>query len=146
MNDAHSEISARVVEAARRWIGTPYRHQSSAMGLGADCLGLVRGVWRDLYGVEPEQPPPYQRHAATFERTALLDATRRYFSSCDGQPQPGRLLLFQIRHDQPVRHCAICTEPGAMVHAIERRGVREEAMSKFWMNRLHSVFQFPFEI
>jgi len=40
----------RAVEFARAWIGTPYVHQGSAPGAGADCLGLVRGVWRGLYG------------------------------------------------------------------------------------------------
>ena len=45
-------------EAARKealgiaysWIGTPYRHQASRKGVGCDCLGLVLGVWRELYG------------------------------------------------------------------------------------------------
>ena len=44
---------------ARRWIGTPYRHQASMIGSGADCLGLVRGVWRNLIGDEPERIPAY---------------------------------------------------------------------------------------
>ena len=48
---------AALVEA-RRWLGTPYRHQASRMGVGCDCLGLVRGVWRSLYGAEPEATPP----------------------------------------------------------------------------------------
>ena len=38
----------RVLEAATGWIGTPYRHQASQKGVGCDCLGLVRGVWREL--------------------------------------------------------------------------------------------------
>ena len=46
---------------ARRWIGTPYRHQGSCRGAGCDCLGLVRGVWRAIHGTEPEAPPPYNR-------------------------------------------------------------------------------------
>ncbi len=49
-----------IVAAARGWIGTPYRHQGQVKGVGCDCLGLVRGVWRDLYGAEPEAPPPYR--------------------------------------------------------------------------------------
>src|SRR3989338_4143365 len=49
-----------IVAAARSWIGTPYRHQASLKGAGCDCLGLVRGVWRELYGDEPEAPPPYR--------------------------------------------------------------------------------------
>ena len=49
----------RVLDEARRWIGTPYRHQGTRLGVGCDCLGLVRGVWRALYGAEPETPGPY---------------------------------------------------------------------------------------
>lgn len=48
-----------VVIAARRWIGTPYVHQAALRGAGADCLGLVRGVWREVLGEEPEPVPPY---------------------------------------------------------------------------------------
>ena len=44
---------------ARTWLGTPYQHQASLKGAGCDCLGLVRGVWRTLYGDEPEATPPY---------------------------------------------------------------------------------------
>ena len=48
-----------IVAEARRWIGTPYCHQASTLGAGADCLGLVRGVWRGLIGDEPEVVPAY---------------------------------------------------------------------------------------
>ena len=52
---------ARVIAIARDWIGTPYRHQASTRGAGCDCLGLARGVWRALHGVEPFGLPPYTR-------------------------------------------------------------------------------------
>lgn len=39
-----STTGERAVLVARTWIGTPYVHQGSAQGAGADCLGLVRGV------------------------------------------------------------------------------------------------------
>jgi len=51
-----------IVEAARAWLGTPYHHQASLRGVGCDCLGLVRGVWRDVLGEEPEALPPYSPH------------------------------------------------------------------------------------
>ena len=47
----------RIIAEARAWIGTPYRHQASLQGVGCDCLGLVRGVWRALHGAEPEATP-----------------------------------------------------------------------------------------
>ncbi|MFZ2468534.1 MAG: peptidase, partial [Parvibaculum sedimenti] len=55
MAEAGTELTrAAVVAAARAWIGTPYRHQASCKGAGADCLGLVRGLWREFHGAEPE--------------------------------------------------------------------------------------------
>ncbi len=48
-----------IVAAARCWLGTPYVHQASAKGVGSDCLGLLRGVWREVMGQEPEQVPVY---------------------------------------------------------------------------------------
>jgi NlpC/P60 family putative phage cell wall peptidase len=50
-----------IVKAARSWLGTPYHHQASLKGAGADCLGLIRGIWRELYGPEPEAMPAYTR-------------------------------------------------------------------------------------
>ena len=50
---------ADIVAAARGWIGTPYVHQASCKGAGADCLGLVRGVWREILGDEPLKLPAY---------------------------------------------------------------------------------------
>ena len=28
----------------REWLGTPWRHQASAKGVGADCIGFIAGV------------------------------------------------------------------------------------------------------
>jgi len=52
-------IGDKVVASARTWIGTPYQHQMSCKGAGSDCLGLVRGVWRDVVGAEPVPIPAY---------------------------------------------------------------------------------------
>lgn len=52
-------IRADALAEARKWIGTPYHHQASRAGVGCDCLGLVSGVWRALYGDEPQTLPPY---------------------------------------------------------------------------------------
>jgi len=54
-----SLLRSAIVDEARKWIGTPYRHQASVVEVGADCLGVVRGVWRGLMGTEPEKPPAY---------------------------------------------------------------------------------------
>ncbi|MDA3887796.1 MAG: peptidase, partial [Allgaiera sp.] len=43
----------RVVAIARFWLGTPYHDQASLRDVGCDCLGLARGVWREVVGPEP---------------------------------------------------------------------------------------------
>jgi NlpC/P60 family putative phage cell wall peptidase len=48
-----------VVSLARGWIGTPYVHQASLKGVGCDCLGLLRGLWREIHSDEAEDIPPY---------------------------------------------------------------------------------------
>ena len=69
-----AERRAAIVAAAHGWLGTPYRHQASVRGAGADCLGLVRGVWREVIGPEPEAPPPYSSDWAEPSREERLMA------------------------------------------------------------------------
>lgn len=63
VNPGYSSMVTReaIIAAARSWLGTPYHHQASLKGVGSDCLGLIRGIWRELYGPEPEAMPPYTR-------------------------------------------------------------------------------------
>ena len=49
----------RILSIARDWIDTPYQHQASVKGAGCDCLGLIRGIWREIYGDEPINVPAY---------------------------------------------------------------------------------------
>ena len=69
-----------IVAAARGWIGTPYLHQASVKGAGCDCLGLLRGVWRELAGEEPEAAPPYSQDwaEATGEETLYMALARHF--------------------------------------------------------------------
>lgn len=133
-----------IVGATKAWLGTPYRHQASCLGAGCDCLGLIRGVWRSLYGQEPYQVPPYTadiRHAE--EAETLQHAANRWLVAEDRTPQPGDVLLFRLNARLPARHCAILTALDSFVHAQERLGVVEAPLSHPWRQRLAAVFSFP---
>ena len=70
---------AEIVEKARIWLNTPYLHQASRRGAGCDCLGLLRGVWRDHLGAEPESIPAYTEDwSEAAGREDLLTAARRW--------------------------------------------------------------------
>lgn len=138
-------IRATVIAAARTWIGTPYRHQASLKGLGCDCLGLVRGVWRDVYRAEPEMPPAYSRDwAEALGEETLRDAAARHMVPvAKDNAAPGDLLLFAVNDQAPAKHCAILTAPGRMIHAWEAHPVAEVSLSGWWLRRLKFVFAFP---
>ncbi len=142
---------ARVVAAARDWIGTPYRHQASLRGVGCDCLGLVRGVWRDLYGAEAETPPPYEAGWAmpSHEAEPLLAAAGRHLApwSGEGPPHetlpPGAVVSFRWRAHCAARHLAIVSAGARMIHAQDGAGVAEVPLSPWWLRRIASIHLFP---
>ena len=134
-----------IAAAARSWIGTPYIHQASVKGAGCDCLGLVRGVWRELLGAEPEATPAYTPDwAEQGAGETLLAAARRHLTAADTRCwQPGDVLLFRWRPDMPVKHCAIATDPGVMIHAYQGHAVQEIDIPRTWARRIVFAFSFP---
>jgi NlpC/P60 family putative phage cell wall peptidase len=133
---------------ARGWIGTPYVHQSTAKGAGTDCLGLLRGVWRAIYGREPEVAPPYTAdwsEAARDER--LWAAAERHLSpKALNDEGPGDVLLFRMRTGSVAKHLGIAGDVGAkpsFVHAYSGHGVLESPLSAPWRRRLVARFEFP---
>ncbi|MEX6632146.1 NlpC/P60 family protein [Hyphococcus lacteus] len=135
-----------IIDAARDWIDTPYRHQASARGAGCDCLGLVRGVWRSLYGDEPEHPPAYtpdwnERHQG--EEPLLGAARRNLIERIDGRFEPGDVLVFRVTTDGPAKHCGIVSAPEQFIHAYAGRKVVESWMNRWWQMRIAGVFIFP---
>ena len=136
----------QIVTASRAWIGTPYRHQASKRGGGTDCLGLLRGVWRDVIGPEPEVPPAYSADwGETGRDEILLEAGVRHLRRVFGPPQPGDVLLFRMRRNGIAKHLGILSGPDHFVHAYTGHGVVESPLSEPWRRRLAAVFEFPFE-
>ena len=134
-----------IVAAARQWLGTPYAHQASLKGIGCDCLGLVRGVWRDLYGGEPQAVPAYSPDwAEAGLRETLAEAGARYLAQLDcAQFDAGDVLLFRWRPHLPAKHAAIATSKTRMIHAQSGAAVAEVAITDWWRRRLAYAFKFP---
>lgn len=139
----------QIVQAARAWLGTPYRHQASVKGEGADCLGLVRGVWRERLGAEPEPVPPYcPDWAEVGTAETLLDAAGRWMVQVPlSAMRPGDVLLFRMSAGCAVKHCGILSEVGGaearLIHAYWGRAVVESWMGPWWRKRLVAAFRFP---
>ncbi len=141
MSDGMGEA---VVRAAMRWLGTPYRHQGSAIGIGCDCLGLVRGVWRELYGAEPELPGPYTPDwDCAGEGDRLIEAARRHCVEREGRAEPGDLIVFRWRSHLPARHAGILVTADSFIHAYEGHAVTVSPLVPQWRRRVAGSFAFP---
>jgi len=140
-----SAAAERIVAAAQSWLGTPYRHQGARKGVGCDCLGLVRGVWREVYGTETEAPGPYAADwAETGEGDPLMAAARRHCREKAQRPvAAGDLLLFRIRPRLPARHCGIAVTPERFLHAYQGHAVVSSPLDPHWRRRLCGTFSFP---
>ena len=136
---------ATIVQAARTWIGTPYVHQASLRSVGCDCLGLVRGVWREVIGDEPEVAPPYSPDwAEALGAETLLAAAHRHFIPVNAAAFcAGDILLFRFREHLPAKHLGIATSSTHMVHAHSGARVTETNIGAHWRRHIVAAFSFP---
>ncbi len=136
-----------VVMAARGWIGTPYLHQASVRGAGADCLGLLRGVWREVVGEEPEPVPAYSPDWSEAAGREDLHAAALRWLLPDARFEAGTVLLFRMREGAVAKHLGILTkvqdEAAWFVHAYSGHGVVESPLSAPWRRRVAGMFRFP---
>jgi len=136
----------KLVLESKKWLGTPYCHQASVCKVGADCLGLVRGVWRSVYGFEPEQIPSYTEDWSEVEgEERLYSAALRHLVplSDNSMMMPGDILLFRMRRESVAKHLGILVNNARFIHSYSRRGVVSSSLEGYWMSKLWQVFRFP---
>ena len=139
---------SRAVEIARGWIGTPYLHQCSMRGAGCDCLGLLRGIWREMLGPEPEAVPAYSRDWSEPEGEERLwaAALRHLLAKPLDREAPGDILLFRMREGAVAKHLGLQAGTGqeaSFIHAYSGHGVVESALTPPWERRIVARFAFP---
>ncbi|WP_342642868.1 NlpC/P60 family protein [Rhodoligotrophos ferricapiens] len=144
MGAAISPASEAVVAAARHWLGTPYRHRASLRGVGCDCIGLVRGVWRDLGGDVPQRLPLYAPDwaEATGDELLLRGLAAHFCSASLDCLTPGMIVAFRWREGCVAKHAAILAGPDRMIHVHQGIAVSEVSLNPWWLRRLAAAFLF----
>jgi NlpC/P60 family putative phage cell wall peptidase len=138
-----------IVARARDWIGTPYRHQASCRGAGTDCLGLLRGVWREVLGAEPEAVPGYTPDWAEPGRSEelLAAAGRHLVAVARGEARVGDVVVLRMREGGVAKHVGFLARSPlghlTLIHAYSGHGVVESALTPAWARRIAGVFRFP---
>ena len=136
-----------VVNEARSWLDTPYHDQASLKGVGCDCLGLVVGVWKALYGSAlPQKIPAYSRFWGEVKGDELLlRAVKNYLVErpLEAFEEPGNVVCFRMVPGADCKHLGITGYSECFIHAYEGLGVTTQRMTPFWKRRIVAVGSFP---
>jgi putative phage cell wall peptidase, NlpC/P60 family len=143
------EAAEAALREARRWIGTPFLHRASRRGAGCDCLGLIRGVWRAVYGREPAATPAYapgrrpRRESDAMRRAA--EAAGRPVAAAEARP--GDILLIGLARRGVPDHLALRGEDPqgrpTLIHAWAGRAVAEQALGPALARRVVTAIRLP---
>lgn len=112
-----------VLAHARAWIGTPFIPQGDFRGAGADCVGLVRGILRELSGVYVPAPA-WRNDWAASKGEPILDALHAHLVPVSDS-KPGTIAVFRVGHKRAA-HLGVLSDRG-IIHALDDHGVIEVA-------------------
>ena len=134
-----------VIREARSWINTPWVHQASCKGVGADCIGFGAGAaaacgsadavrflstpeWRS-YGRQPDPAFLFSVCDQLMDRVPVI-----------ADALPGDMLLFSCgRHPM---HFGFLAPAGRIIHSwLVARKVIEHALDDGWRARIVRVYR-----
>lgn len=120
-----------LIDEARSWIGTPFRHGQSVKGSGCDCVGFIIGVGKAT-GMVPEEyrPPVYSAQHTLHRDDSILKAELAAFATEQPKgtpPQKGDIIVFHWARTPG--HAGICAGGGTIIHAsMPKRTVVEQPL------------------
>jgi NlpC/P60 family putative phage cell wall peptidase len=138
------ELNNLIVEKARDWIGTPYHHQMSLKGVGCDCIGLVRGVYSEIYGLTVE-PPTYPKDWGDSNgREDIIAVGDQYLKRIPTwKADKGNLIAVRWKKSRVAKHVMIMTSKDTAIHAYNNFPVAEINLNRWWKDKISITFQFP---
>lgn len=132
---------SEIIQAARKFINTPYKHQGRTPEKELDCIGLIIATgW--ACGALPKDLDykNYSRHPSGILQKKLDEHCEKL-----ALKQVGAIALFNL--DQTPHHCGIITQfnnDWGLIHAYENvRRVREHALNYWWESKIVGFYGFP---
>ena len=130
----------QIVEAARRWIGVPWKHQGRSR-LGIDCAGLVVKIAHE-FNLTDFDATNYQRNTRGLE---FVNYFREHMNEVPLTAiQEGDVILF--RDSKFPCHSAIVSKQHGEFHIIHafarRKQVLEEPLNAEWKSKWISAFRY----
>ena len=109
---------ARVIAAARSWIGTPFHHAAQVRGVGVDCVNLLAAAY-EAAGVTGHVE--IERYTAQVMLHSRRESVIPYLLACgreiaEAEAGPGDVVLYKIGNN--FSHAGVIVEwPTRIIHA-----------------------------
>lgn len=138
-------MAEAIINEARRWVGTPYKHRGRHLHKAVDCIGLVFGVMETVGLGDRQFWIARNKEYATYRRVpdgyTLYGAFSRWIPEYPrSQARPGDMLL--ISFAGAPRHTAILTYDNTIIHAhSEAKGCVENAWTDSWWRDTTTAFR-----
>ena len=126
-------IEQVIIDNARTWIGTPWRHNQQKKGVGVDCVRFLEAVARESGIVIPALPENYNRIA---QNNAMKRYLIQHFERVPhSERRMADVLLFQPNGLN--NHIGIATSATTVIHASQRdQKVVEHNLDGIWLKML----------
>lgn len=142
------ERTDQAVSIARTWLGTPYQHQACLKHIGVDCVGLIRGIYTEMYGIEPPELINYSPDwGDSNNNETMLEAARQYLEPVSlNQLNSGHVVLMRWTKHRVAKHSMIMTGSNSAIHAYSRSPVIEINLNQWWLDKIVYAFTWPEEV
>lgn len=111
-----------VVAIAQSWLDTPFHDGCSLKGAGADCAGLLRGVFIEAGLIEDFEPLPYSpQFFLHSNKPIFLSIVERYAHRVRKEElEAGDVIMYDF--GLQAAHGAIVVDAHTIIHAFQRAG------------------------
>ena len=120
-----------LVKETWQWVGTPYRGWSRTKRYGADCIGLVAGVYVNCGHLTKEEadasiPKGYSlQHGQHEATTEYVDGILKFMDEIqEHEARPADVVMFKLTNSLAYAHSAIIVNMPMIIHSTAHGGVR----------------------
>ncbi len=140
-----------IILAARKWIGTPFKHQGRLLGVGCDCLGLLMGIAKECSLVTLNNQPLLDLDQSTYHMVSdgnLLEHLLGIHLKTIPKITLASLVLLEF--DKNPQHLGIITDNSYntfnIIHAdISRGGVVEHILTEEYEKKIKKIHKLNVE-
>jgi cell wall-associated NlpC family hydrolase len=145
----NDEAKARLLNAAGKWIGTPFHPHACIMGVGVDCVHVVAAIYQAAGVMKEFNPPAYVmdggHHDESSKVIQYVERTGRFernskFRTQNSELCFGDLLCFRLGRVE--YHVGVKLAGNLFLQAIPRLGVNIYTLQdSTWRNRLTAIYR-----